>query len=91
MRDTVYLGLHVTQMMGYHDIMNSYRFVTENAAKVLHLGESYGIAEGRPASFAVLEAKDWYEALSNNAPVVLSVRKGEVIARTQPAVKQVLR
>ena len=91
MRDTVYLGLHVTQMMGYHDIMNSYRFVTENAAKVLHLGESYGIAEGHPASFAVLEAKDWYEALSNNAPVVLSVRKGKVIARTQPAVKQVLR
>jgi len=91
MRDTVYLGLHVTQMMGYHDIMNSYRFVTENAAKVLHLGESYGIAEGRPASFAVLEAKDWYEALSNNAPVVLSVRKGEVIARTQPAKREVLR
>ncbi|MBQ5954239.1 MAG: cytosine deaminase [Lachnospiraceae bacterium] len=91
MRDAVYLGLHVTQMMGYHDIMNSYRFVTENAAKVLHLGESYGIAEGRPASFAVLDAKDWYEALSNNAPVVLSVRKGEVIARTQPAKREVLR
>ena len=75
---------------GYAD-GRSYVILTENAAKVLHLGESYGIAEGRPASFAVLEAKDWYEALSNNAPVVLSVRKGEVIARTQPAVKQVLR
>ena len=91
MRDTVYLGLHVTQMMGYQEIMNSYRFVTENAAKVLHLGEGYGIVQGRPASFVVMEAKDYFEALSQNAPVVLSVRKGEVVARTTPAKKEVLK
>ncbi len=91
MRDTVYLGLHVTQMMGYEDILNSYRFVTTNAAKVLHLGEAYGIKAGNPASFVVMDAKDYYEALSYNAPVTLSVRKGEVIACTEPARKQVLK
>ena len=91
MRDTVYLGLHVTQMMGREDILNSYRFVTTNGAKVLHLGDQYGLAAGRPASFVVLDAADWYEALSNNAPVTLSVRRGQPIARTQPAVKEVLR
>ena len=85
MRDTVYLGLHVTQMMGYEDILNSYRFVTVNAAKTLHLGDSYGITPGRPASFVVLDAEDWYGALSNNAPVVLSVRKGRVLSETRPA------
>ena len=90
MRDTVYLGLHVTQMMGREDILNSYRFVTTNGAKVLHLGEEYGLAVGRPASFVVLDAADWYEALSNNAPVTLSVRRGQPIARTRPAVKEVL-
>ena len=90
MRDTVYLGLHVTQMMGREDILNSYRFVTTNGAKVLHLGDEYGLAVGRPASFVVLDAGDWYEALSNNAPVTLSVRKGKPVARTRPAVKEVL-
>ena len=91
MRDTVYLGLHVTQMMGREDILNSYRFVTTNGARVLHLGEEYGLEVGRPASFVVLDAADWYEALSNNAPVTLSVRRGQPIARTRPAVKEVLR
>ena len=90
MRDTVYLGLHVTQMMGYEDILNSYRFVTVNAAKTLHLGSSYGIKPGRPASFAVLDAEDWYGALSSNAPVVLSVRKGHILAETRPAERKLL-
>ena len=90
MRDTVYLGLHVTQMMGREDILNSYRFVTTKAARVLHLGDGYGIEVGRPASFVVMDAEDYYEALSNNASVTLSVRKGKAVARTQPARREVL-
>ncbi len=88
MRDAVYLGLHVTQMMGYQDILNSYRFVTVKAAKTLHLGDAYGIREGNPASFVVLDAKDYHEALSSNAPTVLSVRKGKITAETTPAVRR---
>ena len=90
MRDTVYLGLHVTQMMGREDILNSYRFVTTNAARVLHLGDSYGLKAGNPASFVVMDAGDYYEALTNNAPVILSVRKGKIVARTCPARREVL-
>ena len=63
-------------MMGREDILNSYRFVTTKAARVRHLGDGYGIEVGRPASFVVMDAEDYYEALSNNAPVTLSVRKG---------------
>ena len=76
-------------MMGYGEIMNSYRFVTVNAAKVLHLGDSYGVKAGNPASFVVMEAENYHEALSSNAPVILSVRNGEVIARTKPAERTV--
>ncbi len=57
MRDAVFLGLHVCQLMGYDDIMNSYKLVTTNAAKTLHLGNRYGIEENRPANFIVLDAK----------------------------------
>ena len=90
MRDAVYLGLHVTQMMGYQEILDSYQFVTVKAARTLHLGDSYGIRQGNPASFVVLDAENYHEALSSNSPVTLSVRKGKVIARTEPARKEVL-
>ena len=85
LRDVVFLGLHVCQMMGYEEIMNSYRFITTNAAKTLHLGERYGIAEGKPASFIVLDAQNYYDAVNKNAPVLRSVRAGRTNAETKPA------
>jgi cytosine deaminase len=85
MRDVVFLGLHVTQLMGYEDIMNGYRFVTTNAAKALHLQpEEYGIAEGNPASFVVLDAEHYYDALNNNAAVLYSYRNGTCLYRGTP-------
>ena len=89
MRDVVFLGLHVCQMMGYDDIMNSYRFVTTNAAKTLHLGDRYGIRQGNPASFVVMDAPNYYEALKSNAPVLCSYREGRLLARTGTGSKEV--
>ena len=54
LRDVVFMGLHVGQMMGYEEIMNAYRFISINGAKTLHISDSYGIEEGKPASFIVL-------------------------------------
>ncbi|HIT69926.1 MAG TPA: cytosine deaminase [Candidatus Aphodomonas merdavium] len=86
MRDVVFLGLHVCQMMGYEEIQNSYRFICDNAARTLCLPEgSYGLRPGNEANLVILDAKDWYDALSLNAPVLRSIRKGAVIARTTPA------
>jgi cytosine deaminase len=90
MRDVVFIGLHVCQMMGYEDIMNSYRFISTNAAKTLHLGDSYGIKAGNPANFIVLDAKDYYEALNYNSPVLHSYREGRLIAKAKPTEKAVL-
>src|SRR5699024_4881991 len=55
LRDVVFMGLHVCQMMGYEEIMNSYRFISTNAARTLHLGDSYGIRVGNPADFIILD------------------------------------
>jgi len=90
MRDVVFMGLHVCQMMGYDEIRSSYNFISNNAARTLHLGESYGIEEGRPASFIVLDAKDYYEALNSNAPVLVSVKNGIKIAESVPGTKTAL-
>lgn len=90
LRDVVFMGLHVCQMMGYEEIMNAYKFITTNAAKTLHLGEEYGIEAGRPASFIVLDAENYYDALNTNAAVLCSYKKGKKIAESTPGVSKAL-
>ena len=80
MRDAVFMGLYAGHMLGYEEIMNSYKFVTTNAARTLHLGDAYGIREGNDANFIVMDASDYYDALNNDAKVLASYRKGAVIA-----------
>ena len=90
MRDVVFLGLHVCQMMGYEEIMNSYQLITTNAAKTLHISDHYGIEIGKPADFIVLDADNYYDALNQNACVLLSYRNGRKIAENTPTQKNVL-
>ncbi len=90
LRDVVFMGLHVCQMMGYEDIMNSYRFISSNAAKTLHLGDSYGIKAGNPASFVILDAKSYYDALNYNSLVLRSYNKGHLIAKASSGAREVL-
>lgn len=90
LRDVVFNGLYVTQMMGYEQICDSYRFITHNAARTLNLGDNYGIDVGRPARFVVMDAPTWYEALNWNAPVIRSYRDGRLIAQGQPHVREAL-
>lgn len=90
LRDVVLNGLYVTQMMGHEQIRRSYRFITHNAARTLHLGEDYGIEVGKSASFVILDAADWQEALSWNAALIASYREGRLIARGTPATREIL-
>lgn len=90
LRDVVFLGLHVCQMMGYQEIMDSYKLISTNAAKTLHLGERYGIQAGRPASFLLLGADNFYNALNRKSEVLYSFKEGRLIAKSTPAVREVL-
>lgn len=89
MRDQVFMGLYTGHMLGYEEIVNSYKFVTTNGARTLHLGDAYGIREGNDANFILLDAKDWYEALNQDAVVLANYRKGKLIASTHPVEKKV--
>lgn len=90
LRDVVFMGLHVCQMMGYEEIMNAYRFISTNAARTLHLGDQYGIRVGNPADLIVLDAKNYYDALNYNSPVLRSYKNGRLIAQAEPERKNVL-
>lgn len=85
LRDTVFMGLHVCQMMGYEEILNSYRLITHNAAKTLHLSEEYGIREQNPANFIILNAPNFYDALNQKSEVLYSYRGGRLLCKTEPA------
>ena len=85
LRDVVFLGLHVCQMMGYEEIMDSYKLITYNGAKTLHISDHYGIQQGKPASFIVLDAKNYYEALIKDSLVLYSYKDGRKIVENKAA------
>lgn len=90
MLDVLHMGLHVCQMMGYEEILDSYKIITHNGAKTLNLGDFYGVQEGKDASFIMLNGKNFYEVINKKAEVLYSFNKGNLIARTMPAHKEIL-
>ncbi len=78
-------GVHAGHMMGYADLQTCLDLISVNGAKNLCLGESYGIEEGRPAHFILLDGKDDYEVLRFHSAVLLSVHNGRVLAEKAPA------
>lgn len=85
MMDVLHMGLHATQIMGYTEIMNSYRFITKNGARTMQVQDSYGIKVGKPANFLIFNAKNWYDALNERAELLYSVHNGNVLVETKPA------
>ncbi|MBO4365782.1 MAG: amidohydrolase family protein, partial [Eggerthellaceae bacterium] len=85
MMDPVWMGVYAAQLMGYEQLQGAYRFVTHNAARVLGRQDDYGIVVGNTASCVLVDAPNFYEALRTHAPVTHSIRKGKVIATTEPA------
>ena len=90
LRDVVFLGLHVCQMMGYEEIMDSYKLISHNAAKTLHITGRYGIEVNKPASFIVLDAENYYEALTRDSVVLSSYKNGKIIAENTPSQRKLM-
>lgn len=84
MLDPVYMGLVVGHLMGHEDILNSYNFVTNNAAKTLHITDHYGIKEGYPANCILLNGTNFYDVLNEHAEVLYSIHEGNILVETKP-------
>ncbi len=87
MMTVTHMGLHVCQMMGYEEILNSYRLITHNAAKTLNLGKEYGIKVGNPASLIILNHQNFYHALNSQSEVLYHFNSGKLLSSTKPAEK----
>ncbi|PAU70075.1 cytosine deaminase [Bifidobacterium italicum] len=73
--------LHLAQMMTPPEIDRALDLLTVNGATTMHLRDVYGIEEGRPANFVVLDAHDAFGAVYARADVVMSVRAGRTLFR----------
>lgn len=82
---TLDFGLHICHMMGYQDFSQSLSLITDNSARTLDIEGRYGIEEGKPASFNLLDGEDDYSVLRTQGEVLLSVRHGEIIMQREPA------
>ncbi|MBG9444207.1 cytosine deaminase [Cytobacillus firmus] len=85
MLQVLHMGIHVSQLMGYEQIVNSFDLITTNSAKTLNIDEKYGIEEGKPANLIILDAENEYEAIRRQAAVRYSIRNGKIIAETKPS------
>ena len=78
------LALFLCHMSGYDEINDVFDLITTNAARILRVQDSYGIEEGKPADFLVLDAPSAFEAL-RLVPARLHVFKsGREVAYTIP-------
>ena len=81
-------GIHICQMMSFEEIDNALDLITVNGAKTMHIQEEYGLEEGKPANFIVLEAKSEFDAVCERAGILASVRNGEYLLKKEPQVIQ---
>ena len=83
--DAAHLALHFTYMSGREEITEMLRVATERGARTLGVEDEYGIEEGKPADCVIFEASTPLDVISLRATRRYVVRRGRVIAETNPA------
>ncbi|MCS8571295.1 cytosine deaminase [Pediococcus pentosaceus] len=85
MLDSIHMGIHATQLMGYSQIMNSYNLTTNNGAKTLNVTDHYGIEVGKPANCLIFNTDNFYNELNERKELLYSIHNGKAIVKTEPA------
>lgn len=72
-------GIHLAQTMSFEELDKCLDLITCNGARTLNVEDQYGIEEGKPANFLVLDANSPFEAVRQRADVLASIRHGEYL------------
>jgi len=83
MLEVASMGLHVAQMTGVEQMQACFSAVTEIPAVILGL-EGYGLEKGCNADLVILQAVDPVEALRLKANRLFVIRRGKIIAQSEP-------
>lgn len=76
-------GLHATQLMREEDFPRNFDLITYNGAKLMGLGDIYGLSEGKPANFIVLDAPNVFEAQRRRVDCIASIRNGSYLFKKE--------
>ncbi len=87
MLEVAHMGVHIGLMTGSDQIKRCFEAVTINPAKLLGL-DDYGLNPGCHADLVILQAADPVEAIRLKSVCLTVIRRGEIIAHTDPVVTQ---
>jgi cytosine deaminase len=88
MLDALSMLVHVAQMTGRGELFRAYDMVTRNPAR--SCGYDWALEVGKPANFVVLDCADEAEAIRLRPVALWVVRRGRVVAETEPARSRVI-
>lgn len=78
------LALMLCHMSGYDELNEVLALITHNGARALRVLDQYGIEEGKPADFLIVDAPSVFEALRLVPARLYVFKAGREIARTTP-------
>ena len=78
------LHANTLQVSSADDLAACFEMVSSDAARILNLAD-YGLAVGKPADFAVLDARSEAEAVAVVAPVLYAFKRGRRTVTRPPA------
>jgi cytosine deaminase len=78
-------GVLGAQLTGQAEIAETFEMVSSRGARVLGLGEDYGLEVGRPASLVVVPASSRLDAVRRQVAPQWVVAGGRVVARRRPS------
>lgn len=79
-------GIHLAHIMSFDELERCLDLITHNGARTLGVEDQYGIEQGKPANFLVLDADSPFEAVRQRADVLASIRNGEYLfKRPEPS------
>lgn len=87
MLEVASMGLHVAQMTSRQAMHQCFEAVTVSGAQLMQL-DNYGLTPGCFADFVLLQASDPVEAIRLKATRLAVIRRGRIIARSEPRVSE---
>jgi len=63
MLEVLQMGVHVSHLTGYEQMINALDLITGNGARTLNRTDVYGIEKGKPANLLIIPAADSYDLL----------------------------
>lgn len=89
MAEVLNMALHVCHLTGHQELYDSFHMITDNGARTLNLGDTYGIEAGKAGNMIILSGKDELDVLRRHAVPLYSIHEGKVIAVNRPRTAEV--